>query len=980
MTRRNTAPLLVVLITLGVMLDSFVQAQDTATPAHAGEVPTLDQAVFIDGLSKGGYPELLARMIEINPPQTDFEKLQIQVASDRLMYQQLLDRSRQVAQTAGGNQNQILESIELKKDSESAFESMLEGMIELTSKFPEEDLRPMWQTDLAETLLGTYVGSMHQNADMFSIYGVATQEQLGAFAKAASESYVALTDADSGFTDRQVLLPREDDHVQKRVNTGLWDIMMEQYWKQLLPFFHSQAALYMAEAPESAAYYQTLTSGGDNRIPGQKNTVTEERKRLYQFAIDQGDVFISNSGGNRPAAERQILATQGMAQLKLGNPTQAIDLFDQVITANDPAPYTLRAGLGRAYALAATNNIPAARQQLQDLAKMQLVRDFPAYRLLLADAEHRILLQAAEKMTGAEKTKAIADAYEPYIVMFEDGSLGDNVQSMQMLVYNRWNETAAGQDMMSLPPAVRLGIAESAMMEAQRLMVQGKQEQDANKLAQAIAKFEQAIVGYKTLRSNDIKDSIKATAMYNEGLAHYQIGQATTDGRERLNRTLGAVTIWVTLGREIPDHPNAIKGLDFASQLLAHMHSQDPKPAGVDVQYPKTVELLLEKFNDHVVTHNQRLYYGMVILIPQQNWQEAMELFAAVPTNHRDYFAAQRERLLVLSRWLASLDSEQLQTELEKLKEVAGVGDQAKTNIISDIEAQANRAVQGNDRIETATEALMAAVITRARIATMRSRFEDRQSNLEAAVSALQDFEQRFPSDPRYTPLALETRLLALSELGKIEDVSKQATAMMQQYPAEGAVIINSLLTDIETEVDQLTAKLETERVPAVRKELQDRIARISKTASSLADELFENAKANGIQGDELLPYILIRVKTKSLAGDHTEALGIIKPLFERNPKELAIMTAYAGALQAEGSPQSLAEAQRIYNELIQFYSQESPLPSGYWESWVGFLESSENLGQKKDISVWVRQLQGTDPNLGGQPYKRQLEDLQQRN
>lgn len=980
MKRRNLVASLGVLISLGILSNATTLAQDDATSVHAGQVPTLDQTVFIDGLSKGGYPELLNRLIEIQPPQSDFEKLQLQVASDRLMYQQLLERSQQIAQTARGNQDQILESVEIKKESQAAFDAMLEGLINLTTNYSDQDLRPMWQTDLGETLLTTYLGSMNQNADVFSIFGVATQDQLEAFSKASSEAYVALTDADTGFADREVLLPREPDHVQKRVNTGLWDVMMDQYRRQLLPFFHAQAALYMAEAPESAAYYQKLKAGGDNRIAGQKKTVAEERQRLYQFAIDQGDNFITNSEGNRPTAERLILTIQGIAQLRLGNPAEAVALFDQVLAANDPAVYTIQAGLGRAYALAAQDNISGAQQQIADLTKRPLVRDFPVYRLLLADAEHRILLAAAQKKTGADKTQAVAEAYEPYITMFEDGSLGENVRQMQILVYNRWNETAAGQDLMSLPPAVRLGIAESAMMEAQRLMIEGQQAKDADILAQAVGKFEEAIMGYKTLHGDDIKDSIKATALYNEGLANYQIGQATTENRERLRRTLSAITTWVKLGRELPDHPNAIRGLDFASQLLAHMHSLDPKPAGVDVQYPHTVELLLEKFGDNTVTHNQRLYYGMVILTPQEKWTEAIELYAAVPTTHRDYFATQRERLLVLTQWLASLEEAELKAQLEELKEVEGVGDEAKRNIISDIEAQANRAVTGGDRVETAREALMAAAIARARVALMRSRFEDTKANQQAAVEALADFENRFPSDTRYTPMALETRILALSELGQVEEVAKQATAMMQEFPDEGAIIINTLLDDIEVEVDALTTQLEAERVPARQQELQNRITRISKTASSLADELYENAKANGETGDALLPYILIRVKTKSLAGNHDQAIAIIKPIYEKNPNELGLLTAYASALQASGTQPNLVEAQRIYNQLIQFFSQQSPLPPEYWQSWVGFIETSEKLGQTENISDWVRQLQGTDPNLGGQPYKRQLEELQQRN
>ena len=90
--------------------------------------------------------------------------------------------------------------------------------------------RPLWQTDLAEMLLLEKLAGLHQNAAEFCEFGVPTEDQKRAFSAVAAEAVELLTDAELRFFQLQNELPRESDHEAKRVATGLWDRMMNQYY------------------------------------------------------------------------------------------------------------------------------------------------------------------------------------------------------------------------------------------------------------------------------------------------------------------------------------------------------------------------------------------------------------------------------------------------------------------------------------------------------------------------------------------------------------------------------------------------------------------------------------------------------------------------------------------------------------------------------------------------------------------------------
>lgn len=950
-----------------------VQAESLSSLPNAAEVPGLEQSVFIDSLSKGGYGDVMQRVNALHPPETEFDRIQIDVASYRLAYKDSLELSAKLARTAKNNDQRRM-SIEEAQRASQAFDDMLAGMKKLTEDFSDQPLRPMWQTDYAETLLTIYLNQINRNAEDFCVYGVGSEDQEKAFGLAAGQAFVSLTDADSGFSDRQFRMPNEEGFVQKYRNTGLWDVMIRDYWQQLLPYYQAQAALYLALAPDSAPYYQRLKEGPDIRIPGQMKTIPEERKRLFQLVIDRGNAFLDQGGQSHEAARHMIEATQGMAYLNLGQYDKAVRMFDEVLSSRDEQIFTLRASLGRAYAMGKQGNYKAAQEQIQNLETSRLVKATPLYRLLLADAEHRILMEKADKLTGDAKTQAVSESYDPYMRLFADQSIAGNVLAFKMIVYDRWAEEAQGKDMATLPPAVRFGIGESAMMQASQQMADAAENRDdAEKAAQlkeqARAKFEKAIASYDTLLGDGVPDNVKAPAMYQDAMANYQIGQTGVDGAQQLIRTLKATDMWVRLAKELPQQPEALQGMFYASKLLQYMHSLERRPAEVVTAYPEMAALLIKNYPDSPTAADQRWYYGQVVLRPQGKLQEAINVFAGIPVNHQDYFSAQRERLFTEVDLLETFkDAEQLKKAAQTLL--------AEDGPIMQIRAQAQQAADagGSDAaVQAAREAMMASYITEARVYTLTG-------EPKKAVAAVANFEKDFAGQDDFIPLAIQARIMALSAQGDVNAVTDEAVAMMKVYPDTGAGVVQTVLDKIEVQIDSLNEQARNEQVAFQKKELLDRVASISSAASQLADQLYQWASSSGLTGNDLIPYQLIQVKTRRMAGKPEQALGIIKNIYDQFPNDPQIMTSYGETLLAVGDPQSLTDAKKIFDNLVRAYQNERPLPPLYWNAWVRYFQIAEKQGQTKNMSNMIRQLQGFDPNLGGPPYRQALEELAQRN
>ena len=174
---------------------------------HAVE---LDEATLIEGLAKHGMIDLLDRFAAKHS------------GADPVIDQLIKIGRYRIAMNYG---------TQTRDQKIEAFDQMARAMRDLIDRHYDHEQRPLWQTDLAEQLLLDYLPRFQLYALEFCEFGVPTQEQRQARDQAVPEALELLSDADLRFFQLQADLPREPDHFEKRVATGLWDRMMKDYYK-----------------------------------------------------------------------------------------------------------------------------------------------------------------------------------------------------------------------------------------------------------------------------------------------------------------------------------------------------------------------------------------------------------------------------------------------------------------------------------------------------------------------------------------------------------------------------------------------------------------------------------------------------------------------------------------------------------------------------------------------------------------------------
>jgi hypothetical protein len=201
---------------------------------------------------------------------------------------------------------------------------------------------------------------------------------------------------------------------------------------------------------------------------------------------------------------------------------------------------------------------------------------------------------------------------------------------------------------------------------------------------------------------------------------------------------------------------------------------------------------------------------------------------------------------------------------------------------------------------------------------------------------------------------------------------------MMQAYPDDAAAIIDQVLIKLDREIERLRTAAANELASDRRQRLLDRAQTRAQTASNLAGILLEWARQQGFDGEQMLPFELILVRSLRLAGQADEAHDRMAPLVEQFGQDADVISEYAEALFLRGDRESLIEAATYFDKLI--LGLQPPYPDLWWNAWMRRLQINDRLGEgTQEIPIRIRRLRFTDPNLGGPRYRRTFTELEAR-
>ena len=903
-------------------------------PAAAhGQLRNLDDATFIAGLEQRGMSDLILHFLEVDPPDDPVVRELIAVAQNRLRFRdEALPRS----------------------ERNEAFERAVDGLQRLIDRHADHPQSAIWLTDLAAIRLIEDMRSNHRLAATFVRFGVPTPEQYDAFERLSTASLEHMRRAQRQLFKLRGELVRNDDRRAELEADGTYSRLFREYAQLRVPFYHGLASLYVASLPDDASYFRNL--GRDGRA----DTPAAERRRLVTEAMDAVEP-LADTAKQPPAIARGAYAMLGQLYMVLDRNREAIDPLDEArsIQAGGTIDRVI-SGLALAKAYAATGRMADGMSMIDELSGEELVASSPYYRLLLADAAHRLLREEAEAIEQPEQREAaVAEAYGPYLDLLEDASLNEQTRrTLRSHIYQRWASLIdAAEDAVTLPPIVRMGIGEHLLTEARRALA-GEEADRAQSL------LKQANTVNESLRDESLPSRVRARGMYHLALGHYFL-----DRRDRGNiaKVAGIMT---EVAADHPDRPIAEQAIANAVSLSRSMASGSNTTESGRAAYLQAIEVLLKKYPTTKTADAERVPYAVNILQAGNQHGRAIEVLEGVPRDHASYFEAQAWKL-------------RSRVAMFRAQEV---GSEQREELRSTARSEATRIAEAaQDNLGGAEGQAALRAWAEARFTLAAVSLDEGQT--QAAIDQLEGFEQDFRNNAALVRRGYEEMISAQVEANELEVAVELAERMTDRFAGDSAYVINQVVTRLDQDIESLRRRADEEAAPSRQQALRSQAQSKADAASRLTGLLLAWAEGQDMAPEELLAYQVLHGETLRLAGKLDESLAVLEPLVDRFPTDGEVLfqygqTQFALARQRSGEQRTaaLSEALRAFGVLSQPGSYRPPFPEMYWVSNLRVLQVMDMRGDDStDILLRIRRLQQTSDEMGGPALKRRFEAIRAR-
>lgn len=836
-----------------------------------------------------------------------------------------------------------------------AVQALIDKLQRLIKQAPDDPHRPIWESTLAQTLILNVLAGEYDQAIVFAQFGVLSQAQAEALDRFAPRALEAI-DAAAGAVNALQEKPASGKPLLKSLPPALQTALIQDYAEQRIPFFGAWAELAVAVEPNTAPYFADLGKPADRQhIKNQKTNPNAERQRLAKDVISR---LRALTGEGQPQALRfESLILIGRAQLILNNGAKAQNAFDTVLGGGAKGLSKLVAQLGKAKALCLQKKDRQALSLLNGAASENAVVGHALFGLLVADAKYHLLIDQAKR--AGDKKAAINKAYAVYHDFLNQRWLGKSAKTLRQYIARRWVYHLADEKPTSLPPAVCLAIGRLERMRGQNDAIRAHKQDKQPLKTQADDQLHKAVDFLNVLTGKSLPANIRARGMYNLALAHYWLN------RRNLANLIHVAGTFTTVADQMPDQPIAADAINNAVFLLHQLYVLTPQPSGAAKAYKHAANVLFDKFPVSKTAANERLFFARQVLIPAGQYTQAIKMVDQIPFDNPHYLPGQRFRL------------EWMQAQFDHRSSKPGMVSPTAKQLLTAAKAlrqEAESAIQAGGsktRLAAAKKAAGQATLIEAEMIA-------RQGHPAQAVKLIASFDKQYAGDDQLIQQADRQRLLFLVADRRIAAAGNFAEHLIQQKPSQGAWIVDSVFNQITTQVDRLRTRAKNHPMAADHhqwlNEAQDR----AEIATRLAQLLDNWAERQHKMGKQLLPYQLMLVRSQLAAGDPDQAVKQLKPLIKAYPDQAQVIELQADALFARGSDASLTEAAKYYDQLIA--GLNPPYPEMYWHAWVRRLRINARLDKDtQDIPLRVRQLQRTDPNLGGQPYRRELLSLKNR-
>ena len=945
MTRTSLAILLAVLLAV--------------PPLARGQVSRLDDPTFVDELGNRGMRELLLHLVESGRIKDPVAAAKIEIVQYRLTYTD--DQSHSSPQRRTKAQAALDRTIDLQK--------------KLIQQHPEHEQQPLWVTDLAEMVFQLKFMGTGLHTGLFYDFGFTTNEQQELFESTVADLYVDLAGAEIRFRQLEDDLGRNEKRRRVLDNTGQWRRMFHDYRQLKTRYYMTLAAYHTALLDDSHPYFQNLGAGA---VPGQRSEPNQERHRLLREVVNNAESFV------KPDTVAMWLLA-GRAMLKLGEHDGATAWLDRIIKAQNPDLNDLVAQLGMAQSTHQRGQTDAALTHLETLKTHPLIEQFPTYpwtHLLVVDLIHRIRLEATRTASPARRAAAIDAAYNPYMVLLAELRRDKRFKTPMILalqnhIYRRWETHLGDKPFEELPTTVIMGMGAAATSRGWNLI----QQTDQARASQDLARAERLHRAAKSLlqRANeileplvertDLEPDVRAGAMLNLGWSTYFVDKTDPDA------VMAAVMVWTELAERLPDQPEAERAIGLALEAIKYFYLRPNRPRGYEKAYRRALEILFKKYPTAPVTDDERVSFCQEFLIPDMKYIDAIKILDHLPSNHRAYFYGQRERVYALHglyRHTEDIVIKNRQRNRLQRQVQAVIGEAEKE--MAKIQGAASEPEL--TRLTSARDVVAHGRMVLADVLADDLKFDEAIAMLDKPIGA---------DDAELALLARSRHISILIKAGRFEDAADQATQTMQDFPTQGPLGIQSLVDQLERDIETLHRQAQVEKVNFVKQKLTKNAKSLAELAAQLAKTLVTWAQSQNWTTDEQLPLRLTQAQSLRLAGRFEEALDLSIRLEKYHSDDAEVVenlleSYFASGMDANDENHLIQAAKRC-NLLIDYHEGQSQsdgrYPEQYWNAWMRRFQILDRIDKHTDeIRRDVSQLEQAQANLGGEPYSSEIRRL----
>lgn len=453
-------------------------------------------------------------------------------------------------------------------------------------------------------------------------------------------------------------------------------------------------------------------------------------------------------------------------------------------------------------------------------------------------------------------------------------------------------------------------------------------------------------------KKQDLSDPLKAQVLYELGACQYRATELIT-----------AASTFETLAFTLPQTEQASKAAEFAFQLWAQVAEQTREPRYY-LRLANCLDKLIETFPQHP-RRLEALWSEPVALQAAGDYERAIPAFARVP-KESGYWEEARFRRLVCLR----LALENKRGALAPA-EFADQARRAATQLLQYADEADGRATRSVDPLRVRGFAAAA------RVNAAELLVSEGVGDYQRALDVLEPFERQQPGSP-LLPRVLATRIAALRGLGKIDDAAKVVARFIEKVPPEksGGVLL-ILAQGMQEEVEQRLERGDTEAARKLARQSLDTFA-----------ELERWVKADVRRAEFADAVLFGQAQMRYLAGELEPARAAVADLLTREPEsgayhwlEAQILSAQVEALASDADAGKGADllrtAQSAWSRLLRDPKLFEQAPRRYWQARYEYLKLALREGKQEEVGKAIRQERIWHPELGGEPWKSRLEDLE---